>query len=146
MRVSATIVLLILITVWAGVIIGVSFIATPIKFQAPSLTLQTGAEIGRYTFRLLSRIELCFLVAAIAAAGLARPRWITIVALLVVTVELAVQRYWLLPVLDQRVSRLLAGAAPSSSIHHSLYAVMEAVKTALLITSAVVEFRSKLRS
>jgi hypothetical protein len=67
MKAGAAIIFLILITVWAGVIIGVSLIATPVKFQAPSLTLLKGTEIGRYTFRLPTRIELCFWIAALVS-------------------------------------------------------------------------------
>ena len=143
MKTGATIVFLILITVWAGIVIGVSLIATPVKFQAPSLTLQTAVDIGRYTFRLLSRIEVGFLVAAIAAAAIARPRWITIAMLAAVAVEIILQRYWLLPVLDDRVEQLLSGRAPALSIHHTVYAVMEVAKAALLITGAAVEYRSQ---
>ncbi|MBV8550565.1 MAG: hypothetical protein JOY54_04640 [Acidobacteriaceae bacterium] len=144
MRVTARLVFLILITVWAGIIIGVSLIATPVKFQAPSLTMPVGVEIGRYTFRLLARVELCLLIASIVAASVAQPRWITTVVLALVIVECALQRYWLLPVLDDRVSQILAGGTPSFSIHHRLCAVIEAIKAALLITGAVVEYRSPL--
>lgn len=141
MRAKAAMVFLILVTVWAGIVIGVSMIATPVKFQAPSLTMQTGVEIGRYTFRFLAQIELCFLVAAIAVAGLAQPRPITIGLLALIVVTIVMQRYWLWPILDHRVSQILAGALPSSSICHRVYAAMEAAKATLLITVAVVEYR-----
>jgi hypothetical protein len=144
MKAGAAIIFLILLTVWAGVIIGVSLIATPIKFQAPSLTLQTGAEIGRYTFRFLTRIELCFLIAALITATIAQPRWITIAVLAPIVIEIVVQRYWLLPVLDNRVAQRLAGQTPEFSFHHTVYAAMEAIKAALLIAGAAVEYRSRL--
>lgn len=141
MRAKAGILLFVLMTVWAGIVIGVSLIATPIKFKAPSLTMQTGVEIGRYTFRLLTQIELCFLAAVIAAACLVRPRWITIGLLALILVVIVLQRYWLLPLLDNRVSQILAGGPPSFSIYHGVYAVMEAAKATLLIAAAVVECR-----
>jgi hypothetical protein len=144
MRGSATLAFLILIIVWAGIIIGVSFLATPVKFQAPSLTLQAGVEIGRYTFRFLARLELCFLMAALAVAIVAKPQRTTVIVLAPVLVAMVLQRYWLLPVLDDRVSQLLAGGTLSFSIHHLVYAVMEASKVTLLMTGAVVEYRSQL--
>lgn len=144
MRVSAAIVLVLLLAVWAGTIIGVSLIATPIKFQAPSLTTQTGAEIGRYTFRSFIQIELWFLLAAVAAAGLARTGWITWIVLVLIAIQMAVQRWWLLPVLDNRVSQILAGGSPALSIHHTAYAAIEIVKAVLLITAAALEYRSRL--
>lgn len=131
--------------VWAGIIIGVSLIATPVKFQAPSLTIQTGLEIGRYTFRLLARVEVYFLIAAIVIAAVARPPWFTVVVLAIVAIAIALQRFWLLPNLDQRVSQVLAGCPPSFSIHHSIYAVLEATKAGMLIAGAVVPCRSQFR-
>jgi len=144
MRAGARLAFILIVTLWAGIIIGVSLIATPVKFQAPSLTMQTGLEVGRYTFRLLARIELCFLIAAVVLAGLAQPRWITIGALVLVAVQIALQRYWLLPDLDHRVSQILLGAAPAFSMQHVIYAIMEALKAALLIAGAVLEFRAPL--
>jgi hypothetical protein len=140
MRAGARITFLILLSVWAGVTIGVSLIATPVKFQAHSLTMQAGLEVGRYTFRLLGTIELCFLVAAIIAAGIAQPRRITLVLLAVIVAEILLQRCWLLPVLDNRVSEILAGGPPSFSIHHRLYAILEVLKVTLLIMGTAVEY------
>ena len=141
MSVAAKLTFFMLVTVWAGIIIGVSLIATPVKFQAPSLTMPVGLEVGRYTFRLLAHVELCFLIAVLIAAGVARPRPITLLVLGLIAIQMLLQRYWLLPVLDNRVSQILAGNAVSVSIHHRVYAVMEIAKSALLITAAVLEFR-----
>ena len=141
MRVGARIMFLLLLTVWAGIIIGVSLMATPIKFQAPSLTLQTGLEVGRYTFRLLGRVEFCLLIAAVAPVGMVQPRGITWVLLALIVVVITLQRFWLLPFLDNRVSEILAGGAPLFSIHHRIYAAMEVAKATLLILSAVMEYR-----
>lgn len=141
MRGSATLVFLLLLTVWSGIIIGVSFVATPVKFQAPSLTLQTAVEIGRYTFRLMTRLELGLLMTALVLAAMTKPQKKTIVVLAPVIVIMALQRYWLLPVLDDRVSQLLSGSRLPFSIHHVLYAVTDAVKIILLLTGAVVEYR-----
>ena len=39
-------------TFWLGILIGISFIATPVKFQAASLTRPVALDIGRATRRL----------------------------------------------------------------------------------------------
>jgi hypothetical protein len=144
MNMGVRILLLILLAVWAGIIIGVSLIATPIKFQAPSLTLQTGLEIGRYTFRLLGRVELCLVVAAVVAAAFARARGNTWILLGVIVAIIALQRFWLLPFLDKGVSEVLAGGSPSFSLHHRIFAVMEAARATLLILAAALEYGSQL--
>lgn len=110
--------------------------ATPVKFQAPSLTMQAGLEVGRYTFRLLARVELAFVIATIILACVVRPPWFTVFALALVIVEVLVQRFWLLPALDNRVSQILAGAVPFFSADHAVYAVMEVIKVALLVAAA----------
>ena len=35
---------------WAGLVLGVSFVATPVKFLAPSLSLADALAVGRVTF------------------------------------------------------------------------------------------------
>ena len=42
---------------WLGILLGVSFLATTVKFQAPSLDLPTALDVGRVTFALLSKVE-----------------------------------------------------------------------------------------
>lgn len=130
-------------TVWAGAVIGVSFIATPAKFEAPSLSIPVALEVGRYTFRLFTRVELCFLIGVVVAGKMAQPRGITVVALALLAVQLLVQRYWLLPALDRRVSQILAGGPILFSISHWVYAGLEAAKATLLITAAAIEYRSQ---
>ncbi len=49
---------------WAGLIVGVSFLSARAKFLAPSITLRVALDVGRYTFRVLSRTDLMLAVAA----------------------------------------------------------------------------------
>ena len=58
---------------WLGLILGVSFLATPAKFQAETLTLPVALEVGRVTFRLLDRLEWLLLAAVMVAAWRHRP-------------------------------------------------------------------------
>src|SRR5690606_35153067 len=39
---------------WLGLLLGVSFLATPVKFAAPTLTLAVALDVGRVTFGLFS--------------------------------------------------------------------------------------------
>ena len=142
-RSTARIAFPILTAVWAGTIIGVSLIATPVKFQAPSLSMPVALEIGRYTFRLFTNLELGFLIAAIVIAWLARTRRITACVLAAVAIIVLLQRYWLLPELDRRVSQILAGSPVVFSHSHWMYAALDVFKPALLIAAAVLEYRSQ---
>jgi hypothetical protein len=141
MRRGARIFLVVLLAVWAGIVIGVSLISTPVKFQAPMLTMAAGLDVGRYTFRLLSEIELGLAAVAIAAAVLARPQRLVASALAVVIAAVVVQHYWLLPVLDARVTRILAGEPVRPSSYHTVFAAIEVIKSLLLVGAPALEIR-----
>jgi hypothetical protein len=57
---------------WAGMLIGVSFLATPAKFLAPSLILPVALDVGRQTFGLFSLVEIVFASILVAAAFVTR--------------------------------------------------------------------------
>jgi hypothetical protein len=46
-----------LLLLWAGVVIGVSFLAAPAKFAAPSLSLPVAMDVGRQEFGTLNLVE-----------------------------------------------------------------------------------------
>jgi hypothetical protein len=117
--------------IWLGIVIGVSFIATPLKFAAPSLDLPTALEVGRVTFRLLARVEW-FLAATLCAAvwlGRVRPPRSLWLAFAVLVIEAA----WLMPALGARSDAIRAGAAVAPSSLHTLFIVAEMGKCAALL-------------
>src|SRR5690606_24993326 len=42
---------------WLGLLCGISFLATPVKFQVASLDLPVALEVGKVTFALLAKVE-----------------------------------------------------------------------------------------
>lgn len=130
--------------VWIGLLLGVSFLATPVKFLAPSLTLPVALDVGRQTFRWFSRVELVLAGAALLAAlaydgrrglgsmrGTGRPL-ATVLAVVLLAVVL-LQVLWLLPLLDARVEIILRGGMPQPSRLHDVYVAIEAVKLGALV-------------
>jgi hypothetical protein len=119
---------------WLGLLLGVSLLATAVKFQAPSLDLPTALDVGRVTFAMFSRIEWALSTLVIASALLAG-RWLAprLGAGVALAVMLVVQAVWLLPVLDARVGRILAGETVAASSHHLLYIAAEGLKALLLL-------------
>lgn len=123
---------------WAGTLFGVSFLATPVKFQAPLLSLPVALDVGRHTFALFNQVEWGF------ALGLSLLLWwegvgsrTSGLATFVLVAILFMQTYWLLPVLDGRVAAVIAGTPPPPSYEHSLYAGLEGVKLLLLLIAAL---------
>ena len=124
-------------TGWLGMLVGVSFLATSVKFQAPSLDLAVALEVGRVTFAAFSKVEWAlsvFLAAAVLLPRTLRAEKILAAAAVLIV---AVQSLWLLPVLDARIDAAIVGQPMPPSIHHMLYAAMEAVKAAALAAVAL---------
>lgn len=132
----ARVFLILLMAVWAGIVIGVSLISTPVKFQAPLLTMQAGLDVGRYTFRLLSQIELWLVIVSLITLFVARPPRIVSGAVIAVAIIVLVQHNWLLPDLDARVARILAGQTVGPSSYHTIFAGLEVIKSLVLIAGA----------
>lgn len=119
---------------WLGMLVGVSFLATPVKFAAPSLSLPTALEVGRVTFALFSKVEWA-LYALLVGATFMTARWSIGVregALACLLLILAIQTFWLLPTLDAQVGRIMAGDTIPSTGHHHLYIALEVAKGLLL--------------
>lgn len=131
---------MVLSAVWIGLIIGVSFIATPVKFRAPSITTPIAVDIGRVTFGLFGRIEavlaLVLLVGTLDfSSGQFKSNEILFATLCAGIV--AFQLFWLRPFLDHRVGQILNGEEPPKSQAHKVYVGLELAKLVALAGVAV---------
>lgn len=122
---------------WAGMVLGISFLEAPVKFRAPSLTLPVGLDVGRHVFGIFNRVELAWALGAIGLGLAARPERVTVAALGVALGVLALQTLWLLPLLDRRVGLILAGGTPAPAPYHVIYVVLEALKLTALAVAGV---------
>jgi hypothetical protein len=122
-----------LLLLWAGVVIGVSFLAAPAKFAAPSLSLPVALDVGRQEFGTLNLVEAGLAVLTLALAFLvrpARPLWLGLgLAVLIV----ALQGLWLLPLLDARAEMIIQNQTPPPAPWHGLYIALEIGKLAALL-------------
>jgi len=131
--------------VWAGLVIGLSFVETPLKFQAPGITRELGLGIGRLVFAALSRIEIGLSLITILIAVLWRPDALPRIFLAFVLFLVLLQTIWLLPALDARATLLVEGGVePPPSYHHVLFIVVEAVKTVFLLLLGTLTLRKLL--
>jgi hypothetical protein len=120
-------------TFWLGILIGISFIATPVKFQAASLTRPVALDIGRATFRFFSRIEWLLAALLFGAETVAKgAAWRWPLAVVVAAIVLA-QAVWLLPALDQRAAGIISGTALAPSPAHRVYGALEGLKLLALL-------------
>jgi hypothetical protein len=121
--------------IWAGISIGVAFVATPAKFLAPSLTLPVALDVGRQTFHVYNAVEVCLSVLALGFSLCSdrRRRWLLNFAMPIAVV--AVQALWLIPSLDSRIFVIQAGRLPTPSHLHAEYVILEAAKIFGLLAS-----------
>ncbi len=117
--------------IWAGLVIGVAFLATPAKFLAQSLSLSVALEVGRHTFGVYNSVELVIVVGLLIVGAAARQRGRWYLNLLGPAAVVVLQGLWLIPALDLRVSMIQAGQAPSSL--HTAYIAVEALKVLWLL-------------
>jgi hypothetical protein len=116
---------------WLGLLIGVAFLATSVKFMAPSLSLPVALDVGRYTFYVFNKVEwvlAAVLIVAPSGGGTVWPRLLAIGAGILVIVETV----WMLPLLDHHVGLIIAGQTPPAADLHDLYIAMEVAKVLVL--------------
>jgi hypothetical protein len=135
-----------LLFIWSGLLIGVSFVATPAKFLAPSLPLAQALDVGRWTLHVLGLIEWGFLavvgILALLAVRLTTLSAVVPALLVGVALILALEGLWLRPALDQRVLQIMAGHTPPPNAQHMIYIGLEAAKLLLLLGTAIVAIRT----
>lgn len=112
---------LILPSVWLGILGGLAFIETPLKFLAPGVTVEIALGIGRLVLTTADFISVGMLIAITLLS--IRPRsgrgiWSVLGALWVVLiVQVAVIR----PMLNARTDVVLAGGEAGESQLHTVY-------------------------
>lgn len=122
--------------VWLGMVLGVSFLATPVKFVVQDLSLPVALQVGQATFNLFAQVEWALGLLLLVAAWFGRNRLLPFLLAAALCGLLLLQALWLLPVLDARVNMIVAGQMPPASSHHMLYGWLEAVKAILLVALA----------
>ena len=126
-----------LAALWAGYLLALSFVATPAKFLATSLTLPVALDIGRATFHVSAVPELLLsALLAVSSSCLLGVRARGTAIALTVVLLFAAQHVALLPVLDARVTRVIAGERLAASWHHLGWIAADAVRVVLLLLLA----------
>lgn len=130
--------------IWAGLVLGISFIEAPLKFQAPGITLGLGLGIGRIVFGALNKIELVLLTALIVVTFLSNPSSKTILIIAALLFILLLQTLWLLPSLDARADSIINNKPlPDGNSLHVFYVMGELIKLLNLIFLGFVFCKSR---
>lgn len=118
---------------WVGITVGVSMIATPVRFTATSITRPIALDVGRVVFAALNKVELvalAILLIIVRVAGVTQKWW---AACAFLTFIILAQGVWLIPELAARTDIIMAGGEPPPSYAHAVYSSLELVKVGLLL-------------
>ena len=131
--------------VWFGMVLAISFMEAPLKFQAPGITIPLGLGIGRLVFFTLNKMEIvCALLLFIAFWRARSNPKIEMIALGIAVLILVLETVWLLPVLDARAEEVIAGTASPFSRMHFVYIAFDALKLVVLLMLGIASTRNYL--
>ncbi|UOQ96479.1 hypothetical protein MUN81_14655 [Hymenobacter sp. 5317J-9] len=138
---TGSLLLVLSLFVWAGLVAGISFLEAPLKFTAPHITVPLGLGIGRIVFAALNKLELALCATALLCAAVRRAPANVWAALSLLVTVLLLQTLWLLPALDLRATALLAGHPPLPGHLHKTYIGLEVVKLITLLLAGSWSFQ-----
>ena len=113
--------------------VGVTMIATPVRFTAMSITRPIALDVGRVVFAALNKAELLALVLlliVVRVSGRSISLWAACSALVLIVLA---QGTWLIPELAARTDIILAGGEPPPSYAHAIYSTLELAKIGILL-------------
>lgn len=128
-------------TLWTGLILGISFVAQPAKFNTPQLSLPVALAIGRRIFNFMHISEAVLAVVSISLVFASERvdngfHTANKTCLFFAVFILLIQSRLLMPILSKRVDALLAGKTLTPTRHHKMFGVLEIAKLSLLIIFA----------
>ena len=133
--------------VWFGMVIAISFMEAPLKFQAPGITIPLGLGIGQLVFFALNKMEIaCALLLLIAFWRARSNERIEMILVGIAIIILLLETVWLLPVLDARAVEVIAGTASPFSRMHFVYIGFDALKLVMLLMLGIASARNYLRT
>ncbi|MBP1164498.1 membrane-associated HD superfamily phosphohydrolase [Chryseobacterium sp. PvR013] len=133
---------LMMLCLMTGVFVTVSFLETPMKFQVPGMTLPVALELGMMMFGISTKIQCVFLILIVAGMLVSRRKY-TKTDFIIIAVLLAIlllEKFWMLPVLDDRAQLLSAGKPVLSSEMHNYFIYAESAKAIFLCIAISLQF------
>lgn len=117
--------------IWIGLILGVSFFASPIKFTAAGVDLEQLLAVGKVTFQAFSWVELSAFVLLLCVSLRNLNRGLMI-GFFILFLLLVYQKFGVLPGLDTQLDRTVEGDIGDETNLHFIYVAIECVKLAAL--------------
>lgn len=126
--------------IWVGMVLAISFMEAPLKFQSELVDTRVGVSIGRIIFTALNRVEVIFLVIytilTLVSGNFKRSYLLHVLIGIVL-----IQTFILLPFLDGRALQIIAQQPVEDSILHINYVLLEIIKVIVLLWVSIYEIK-----
>ncbi len=128
---------------WLGLMLAISFLETPLKFQVPGMTLPIALELGKIMFGVSTNIQLglmilIFLNFIFNAKQLSK---IMLVSSILLALILGLEKFWMLPILDARADILASGKGLPPTSLHDYFIYAEVAKLVLIVSLGIIQIR-----
>lgn len=128
-------------SVWLGLLLGISLIEAPLKFQAPGITIPLGLGIGRLVFGAMNIAEAVIAVALVVSLIVGgRTRWQQWLAVGIVA-TLGAKALVIRPIMQATTDAVIAGTSEGGSSLHLLYIAADGMLIVLLLAFLVATSR-----
>ncbi|MGH1383933.1 hypothetical protein [Kordia sp.] len=128
--------------IWVGMVLAISFMEAPLKFQSELVDTRVGVSIGRIIFTMLNRVEVIFLVIytilTLVSGNFKRSYLLHMLIAIIV-----IQTFILLPFLDDRAIQIVAHQPVEDSILHINYVLLEIIKVIVLLWVSIYEIKKQ---
>lgn len=128
--------------IWVGMVLAISFMEAPLKFQSELVDTRVGVSIGRIIFTMLNRVEVIFLVIytilTLVSGNFKRSYLLHMLIGIIV-----IQTFILLPFLDDRAIQIVAQQPVEDSILHINYVLLEIIKVIVLLWVSIYEIKKQ---
>lgn len=121
----------ILLFLWMGFVLAISFMEAPLKFTSDKVDTSIGVSIGRIVFKALNTVEIVLLIlyTVLTIMNKMFKRNVMLYGLLSIV---AIQTFILLPYLDERALAIINGLEVPASNMHLYYVILEICKVVIL--------------
>ena len=134
---------LMLLCLMTGMFFTISFLETPMKFQVPGITLTTALRLGKLMFGFSSKIQWGFLIIILILMSISWKKYTKtdFIILIILFSILAIEQFWLLPILDSRIDLISSGKALPPTPLHDYFIYAEIAKALMLTTAIILQFK-----
>ena len=131
--------------IWIGFVCAISFMEAWLKFQAPGISLPLGLGIGQLIFSALNKIEILSSIIIILFLNHKKIAYKQYYYFGIALAILILQTVWLLPLLNERASHIIAGMPLPQSNLHVFFVLLEVIKVVCLFIFGIKSFNNSMR-